>query len=44
MKSDFNKYDKNDLPFDTYTDFPIQSFDYDTQKGDEKNLKKKEKN
>ena len=43
MKSDFNKYDKNDLPFDTYTDFPIESFDYDTQKGDEKNLKKKEK-
>ena len=44
MKSDYNKYDKNDLPFDTYTDFPIQSFNYnENQKGDEKNLKKKEK-
>ena len=44
MKSDYNKYEKNDLPFDTYTDFPIQSFNYnENQKGDEKNLKKKEK-
>lgn len=42
MKHFFNKYEKNDLPLDTYADFPIDIYNnYEPE--DDKNRKKKEK-
>lgn len=43
MKNDFNKFTKNDLPFDSYSDLPIETYEHTTKNDNEKNLKKRQK-